>query len=131
MLFVDAFCYPHSLRGICLWRSGRRRNRRALHGVGRFPLLAGNLMGSLTKRERSIASKFRKREKAKEQAKKFYDRADALTLEIAKSIQPKPFVRIREDGQQLHLQDNTKGEEMIVGWGHGAVRRYDLKVVNP
>ena len=42
-------------------------------------------MSKLTKKERSIASKFKKREKAKEQAKKFYDRADALTLEIAKA----------------------------------------------
>ena len=88
-------------------------------------------MSKLTKKERSIASKFKKREKAKEQAKKFYDRADALTLEIAKAIQPKTFVRIHEDGKQLHLLNNAVGEEMIVGWGHGAVRRYDLKVVNP
>ena len=88
-------------------------------------------MSHLTKKERSIASKFKKREKAKEQAKKFYDRADALTLEIAKQIQPKTFVRIHEDGKQLHLLNNAAGEEMIVGWGHGAVRRYDLKVVNP
>ena len=88
-------------------------------------------MSKLTKKERSLASKFKKREKAKEQAKKFYDRADALTLEIAKAIQPKTFVRIHEDGKQLHLLNNAAGEEMIVGWGHGAVRRYDLKVVNP
>lgn len=88
-------------------------------------------MSKLTKKERSIASKFKKREKAKEQAKKFYDRADALTLEIAKAIQPKTFVRIHEDGKQLHLLNNAAGEEMIVGWAHGALRRWELKVVNP
>lgn len=42
----------------------------------------------LSKRERSIASKYRKYERSREQAKKFYDRADRLLLEIAKSIQP-------------------------------------------
>ena len=88
-------------------------------------------MSKLTKKERSIASKFKKREKAKEQAKKFYDRADALTLAIAKAIQPKTFVRIHEDGKQLHLLNNAAGEEMIVGWAHGALRRWELKVVNP
>ena len=88
-------------------------------------------MSKLTKKERSIASKFKKREKAKEQAKKFYDRADALTLEIAKAIQPKTFVRIHEDGKQLHLLETKPDERGIVGWGHGAVRRFDLKVVNP
>ena len=48
-------------------------------------------MSKLTKKERSIASKFKKREKAKEQAKKFYDRADALTLEIAKQSSLRPL----------------------------------------
>ena len=88
-------------------------------------------MAALTKRERSIASKYRKYEKAKEQAKKFYDRGDRLLGEIAAAIQPKTFVRIREDGRELHLQDNGKGTDGILGWGHGAVRRYELKVVDP
>jgi hypothetical protein len=88
-------------------------------------------MASLTKRERSIAAKFRRYEKAKETAKKFYDRADALLLEIAKGIKPKTFVRIRDDGRQLHLREASADERGILGWGHGAVRQYDLKTVDP
>lgn len=85
----------------------------------------------LSKKERSVAAKFRRYEKAKEQAKKFYDRADLILMEIAKQIQPKGFVRIKEDGQQLHLREAKADERGILGWGHGAVRQYDLKVVNP
>lgn len=91
----------------------------------------GVTMTALTKRERSIASKYRKYEKAKEQAKKFYDRADRLLGEIAQTIQPKTFAKIREDGRELRLKDNGSGSDLILGWGHGAVRRYDLKVVDP
>jgi hypothetical protein len=88
-------------------------------------------VSQLTKRERSIASKFRRYEKAKEQAKKFYDRADFLLVDIARQIQPKTFVRIKEDGQQLHLREAKADERGILGWGYGAVRQFELKVVNP
>ena len=88
-------------------------------------------MAPLTKRARSIASHFRRYEKSREQAKKFYDRADRLLVDIAKRIQPKTSARVRDDGRELHLKDNSLGEEAILGWGHGAVRRYEVKVVDP
>ena len=90
-------------------------------------------MSALTKRERSIASKFRKYEKAREEAKKFYDRADRLLLDIARKIQPKTRCRIRDDGRELVVKDvlAEAGDSVIVGWGHGAVRRFELKVIDP
>lgn len=89
-------------------------------------------MAPLTKRERSIASKFRKYEKAREQAKKFYDRADRLLEEIARVIPAKAmYVRILDNGRELHLKDNAANPGTILGWGHGAVRRWELKVIDP
>jgi hypothetical protein len=83
----------------------------------------------LTKRERSIASKFRRYEAAKEQAKKFYDRADQLLMELAPQVLLKP-ARISEDGKKLQAHKAEPDEKGILGWGHAAVRQFSLKVVN-
>ena len=104
-------------------------------------------MAGLSKRERSIAAKFRRYEKEREKAKKCYDRADSILMEIAAQIDgPKiaklrteltaalgarrSLVRITEDGKQLQLREVSADERGILGWGHGAVRQFDLKVVN-
>jgi hypothetical protein len=104
-------------------------------------------MSGLTKRERSIAAKFRRYEKTKEQAKTLYDRADGILTEIARQLEgPKltkmreqlteaaksyHSIRISEDGRLLHLREAGADEKGILGWGHGAVRQFDPKVVNP
>ncbi len=105
-------------------------------------------MASLTKRERSIASKFRRYEKAQAKAKTFYTRADTLLAQIALLMSAnnrKPVAitsrtgvvsyhyvaRIRESGQELHCTDRAAGDALVLGWGHGAVRRYELETLNP
>jgi len=101
----------------------------------------------LTKRERSIAAKFRRYEKSKERAKALYDHADGLLTEIARQLEgpkltkareqlnelakTKHTIRIHENGQQLHLREAGPDEKGILGWGHGAVRQFDPKVLNP
>ena len=104
-------------------------------------------MSALTKRERSIAAKFRRYERTKEKAKTLYDRADGILTEIARQLegptltrareqlleaaQKKHMIRISDDGRQLHLREAGADEKGILGWGHGAVRQFDPKVVNP
>ena len=104
-------------------------------------------MSGLTKRERSIAAKFRRYERTKEQAKLLYDKADGILTEIARQLEgptltrareqlleaakAKHLIRIHENGQQLSLREAGADEKGILGWGHGAVRQFDPKVVNP
>lgn len=87
-------------------------------------------MPKLTRREKLAASKFRKYEKAHDQAKQFYGRADALLLELAQFV-GKEAIRIRADGRTLSVKDLADSDELILGWGHGAVRRYELKISLP
>ena len=102
----------------------------------------------LTKRERSIRAKYRRYVKLVEAAKSLYDRADTLLVEIARKMHPRGvklvkhmtkqgtvthrlIAKIAEDGQELHCIDHSAGDDTILGWGHGAVRRYELKTVGP
>jgi hypothetical protein len=103
-------------------------------------------MPPLTKQERSIAAKFRRYEKTKDEAKALYERADAILAEIAREVEgpeltkmraklseaakQKHLVRISEDGKQLQLRESSPDEKGILGWGHGAVRQFDPKIVN-
>jgi hypothetical protein len=103
-------------------------------------------MASLSKRERSVAAKFKRYERAKERASKFYDQADEILSELAKLMQPRGaklrtveskqgtvshrWISRISDDQELHLVDNTAGDGIILDWGHAAVRRYTPKVVN-
>ena len=84
---------------------------------------------SLTKRERSVAAKFRRYERARAQAKKFYDRADTILADLASQLKVKGKSRLSDEGKTLVLHDLASGDSVIVGWGHGAVRRWELKVV--
>jgi hypothetical protein len=103
-------------------------------------------MPPLSKRERSIAAKFRRYENTKNKAKALYDRADSILTEIAQqlegpkltkmraqlaeAVKARHLVRISEDGRQLQLRESGPDEKGILGWGHGAVRQFDPKVVN-
>jgi hypothetical protein len=103
-------------------------------------------MPRLSKRERSIAAKFRRYEKLKERAKGLYDQADSLLTEIVRQLEgpkltemrqqiadaakSKHLVRIDESGRHLQLREASPDEKGILGWGHGAVRHFDPKVVN-
>lgn len=104
-------------------------------------------MPPLTKRERSIAAKLKRFEATKEKAKALYDKADGILTDIAQQLEgpkltkmraqlaelakSKHTVRISEDGKTLHLREAAADEKGIMGWGHGAVRQFDPKVVNP
>jgi hypothetical protein len=103
-------------------------------------------MAALSKRERSIAAKFRRYEKLKDRAKQLYEQADGVLTEIAQQMEgakltqmraqiaelakQRHLVRIHENGQQLQLREASADEKGILGWGHGAVRQFDPKVVN-
>ena len=87
-------------------------------------------MPSLSKRERSIAAKFRRYEKLKERAKRLYEQADVVLTQIAELAKAKHLIRIDENGRQLQLRESSPDEKGILGWGHGAVRQFDPKVVN-
>jgi hypothetical protein len=104
-------------------------------------------MPALTKRERSAAAKFRRYENTKDKAKKLYDKADGILTSLARDLEgvhitklrdklaelarSRHTIRISEDGTQLVLKEASADEKGILGWGHGAVRRFDPKVVNP
>lgn len=104
-------------------------------------------MPELSKRERSIAAKFKKYQALKEKAKECYDRADGVLTEIARQLEgpklikmreqlteltrAKHSIRIGENGQLLQLRESAADENGILGWGHGAVRQFDAKVINP
>lgn len=101
----------------------------------------------LTKRERSIAAKFKRYERLKDKASAFYNEADATLNQIARAMRrnhpsfthisksgvetSRVSVKIGEDGLELHCIDHAAGDDVILGWGHAAVRRYELKTVNP
>jgi hypothetical protein len=104
-------------------------------------------MSKLTKRERSVAFKLKKHAKLKEQAKALYDKADCVLSDLARLVEGAKITRMRarlaeitkthhsirisEDGQLLQLREASADEKGIMGWGHGAVRQFDPKVVNP
>jgi hypothetical protein len=102
-------------------------------------------MSALSKRERSIAAKFRRFEKTKEKAKALYDKADGILTEIAHELEGSKLTAMRvqiselaktrhsiriSESQTLHLREAGADEKGILGWGHGAVRQFDPKVVN-
>jgi hypothetical protein len=104
-------------------------------------------MPGLSKRERSIAAKLRRYEKVKEKAKEQYDKADGILMKLVRELEgpkltkmrsqiaelakKKHLIRIDENGKQLQLREAAADEKGILGWGHGAVRQFDPKVVNP
>lgn len=94
------------------------------------------LMPTLTKRERSIAAKYRRMVKAKEKAGAQYDLADRLALDIAKKSKGE-VVRISEgkgilaiDQMQAAISHpKRKPEQMPKGWCHAAFRQFEIEEV--
>lgn len=76
----------------------------------------------------AIAEKIRKFLSAKARAKKLYDRADALLVDIAKSMKPGEEIPLTEDGKKAVLKDNFEGKSIV--WGHGGVRHFDIDVID-
>jgi hypothetical protein len=104
-------------------------------------------MPGLSQRERSIAAKFRRYTSVKDKAKELYDRADGILTDIVRQLEAPKLtkmreqvteaakshhsIRISEDGKTLHVREAAADEKGILGWGHGAVRQFDPKIVNP
>lgn len=64
-----------------------------------------------------------------EQAKELYDARDKVLDEIGKLVKPRPIrsIKISKD-ELLEVRDLTKSGELILGWGHASVKRYELKL---
>jgi hypothetical protein len=97
-------------------------------------------LSSLTKRERSIAAKFRRLQKAQERASANYELADRLSFQIAQQAGGHgKTVRISADGKGIEVVDNYQAaiahpkrgpEQMPKAWAHGSVRQFELKEVS-
>lgn len=62
---------------------------------------------------------------AKDRAKKQYAKADALLDEVIAAM-PVGFAVPLKDGSTATVVDNYDGKN--VAWGHGSVRRFDVRV---
>lgn len=97
-------------------------------------------MKALTRKERSIAAKYRKLVKAQDLASAKYELVDRIGFEIARQAGGNgKTVRISADGKGLEVIDNylaainhpkRKPEQMPKVWAHGCVRQFDFKEVN-
>ena len=91
----------------------------------------------LTKRERSLASKYRRFLKAQEKASAQYDLADRLAFDIARTSQGQ-VIRISEtkgiqaiDQMQAAIaHPKRKADEMPKGWAHAAFRQFKIEEVS-
>lgn len=92
----------------------------------------------LTRKERSIAAKYRKLVKVQERASSEYERADRLAFAIAQQVGAGKKIRITADGKGIEVVDNyqaaiahpKRGEDqMPKAWAHGSVRQFELKEV--
>lgn len=86
----------------------------------------------LSRKQKNLASTYRKWRKTKERAKELYDKADRILNELAASgkIKPGQPVKILESPGKNHvvLVNNYEGKDIV--WGHGAVRRWDLELMD-
>lgn len=94
----------------------------------------------LTRRERSIAAKYRRLQKAQERASANYELADRISFSIAQLAGGAgKTVRISADGKALQVIDNYQAaiahpkrdpKQMPKTWAHGSVRQFELKEVS-
>lgn len=94
----------------------------------------------LSRRERSIAAKYRKLVKAQEKASLEYERADRLAFAIGMLAGGHgKVVRINPEGKALQVIDNYEAakahpkrdpKQMPKAWAHGSVRQFELKEVS-
>jgi hypothetical protein len=80
------------------------------------------------KSQSDLADLIQRHLRTRASAKKLYERSDRLLAEIAKLIRPGDAVPLNHDGKRAILVDNF--EEKAIVWGHGAVRRYEIVVVD-
>lgn len=90
----------------------------------------------LTRRERSLAAKYRRLVKAKERAAVQYELADRLAFEIATKTNGKP-IRI-SDTKAIQVVDqvkaaiehkNRRADQMPKIWAHAAARLFEIEEV--
>lgn len=93
----------------------------------------------LTRRERSIAAKYRKFLKAQEKASLEYERADRLSYAIGIAVGHKHVIRISPEGKGVEVTDNYEAAkahpkrdpaQMPKAWAHGSVRQFELKEIS-
>ena len=92
----------------------------------------------LTRRERSIAAKYRKLVKAQDRASLEYERADRLSYQIATlsgghgkvvRIAESKGIEIIDNYEAAKAHPKRKPEQMPKAWAHGSVRQFELKEV--
>jgi hypothetical protein len=93
-------------------------------------------MRALSKRERSIAAKYRRMLRAKEKAGAQYELADKLAFEIAgKSkgqvvrISDSKGIQAVDQMQAAISHPKRKPEQMPKGWCHAAFRQFEIEEV--
>jgi hypothetical protein len=93
-------------------------------------------MRALSKRERSIAAKYRRMVRVKEKASAQYDLADRLAFQIAQKSKGE-VVRI-SDTKGIQAVDQMKAaishpkrkpDQMPKGWAHAAFRQFEIEEV--
>jgi len=82
----------------------------------------------LTRRQASIAAKFRRWQKTLGRAKSLYGRADRILVELAAQLEVDKPSPINSTGKHVVLRDNFAGKEVV--WGHGGVRHWDLETLD-
>lgn len=95
------------------------------------------MSAKLTRKEKSVAAKYRKLVKAQEKAAANYELVDRLSFSIAQLAGGHgKTVRISAEGKALSVTDNYQAaishpkrsdEQMPKAWAHGCVRQFDIK----
>lgn len=91
----------------------------------------------LTRRERSIAAKYKRFRSTQDRASALYAEADRIAFELAQKLGGHGKVmRISEEGKALQVIDNYQAAiehpkrekgEMPKAWAHGSVRQFEFK----
>ena len=93
----------------------------------------------LTRKERSVAAKYRKVLRAQERAAMQYELVDRLSFSIAQQLGGNgKVVRISTEGKAIQVIDQyqaaishpkREANQMPKAWAHGCVRQFDLKEI--
>lgn len=79
--------------------------------------------------EKKVAEFYKEVVMLEDQAKELYDAAGEIRLKIGRLVKPNPIRSIKiSKTELLEVRDLTKTNDLILGWGHGSVKRYELKV---
>ena len=90
----------------------------------------------LTRRERSVAAKYRRLVKAQEKAAAQYDLADRIAFQIAQKskgevvrISETKGIRAIDQMQAAITHPKRKPDQMPKAWAHAAVRQFSIEEV--